>query len=155
MAVGVLACPSPAVAAESGVAKARRYDKLGKKAYARERWDDAIAAFELAFKEDPQPRYLFNIGRSHEKNGELARAVEYVERYIKAEEDPDEKADALETLDILRVKLGKHMRQISVTSSPSGARLVLKGSGRPIEGRTPFRRWVPQGATRWASRKGR
>ena len=128
--------------------KAASYDRRGKKAYAKGRWDDAIAAFELAYKADPQPRYLFNIGRSHEQKGELATAVDFVERYLKAEEDEAEKADALETLDILKVKLAKSMRQLSVTSSPSGARIVLEAKGERIEGLTPLRRWVPQGTYR-------
>jgi len=47
---------------------AAELDALGKAAYRKKRWDDAIAAFESAYEADPLPKYLFNLARCHEKN---------------------------------------------------------------------------------------
>jgi len=147
LAVAV-ALSTPAAAEDASARQqARRYEKKGKLAYKKERWDDAIAAFELAWKAAELPRYLFNIGRCYEMKGDLPRAVEYVDRYVVAEQDPDERKDGQERLDILRIRLEKSMRRVRLTSSPSLAEVRLTSGTEERTGTTPFVRWLPLG--RW------
>ncbi len=136
-------------------AEAKRFDKRAKEAYKKRRWDDAIAAFELAHDADDLPRFLYNIGRCHEQKGELAAAVDYVQRYLDEETDEGERKEAVETLEILQVKLRKTMREIHVETRPSEARLVISSETITRKGMTPYTGWVPQGASRLSlSREG-
>jgi len=125
--------------------KAKRYEKRAKKAYGKGKFDDAIAAFELANAANPQPRYLFNIGRCYEKAGDLFKAMEYVQAYVNLVEDDAEKEDAAEVYAILRSKLLKTSGELYLTSEPSGATFTLSGEGTEVKGRTPLRRWLNAG----------
>ena len=44
---------------KSAAVQAQRFERAGKKAYGLKRWDDAIAAFKLAYEANPRPRYLW------------------------------------------------------------------------------------------------
>ena len=77
--VGGTALADPTPASD----RAAAFERRGKRAYQHKRWDDATAAFELAHRADPQPRYLFNLARCHEMRGDLVKAVELLERYVK------------------------------------------------------------------------
>jgi len=126
--------------------RAKRYEKKAKKAYARKRWDDAIVAFELAHQARPKPQYLFNIGRCHEKKGDLFRAMEYVQAYVDTVEDEEEREDAVETYNILRGKLLKTRGELSLESEPSGAVVLIEGrDGAKRQGTTPYLGWLEAG----------
>lgn len=45
-------------------------------------YDGAIERFSAAYNLDPNPNYLFNIGRVYEESGNLETAIEYYERFI-------------------------------------------------------------------------
>ncbi len=45
-------------------------------------YDGAIERFSQAYNLDPNPNYLFNIGRVYEESGNLETAIEYYERFI-------------------------------------------------------------------------
>ena len=146
--LALLALPAGALA---GGGDAARFEKLGKNAYARERWDDAVAAFEAAYEADPQPRYLFNAGRSYERKGDLARAMEYVTRYLALAPTEEDRRDAQAALVLIEKKLVKERSEVRVSSEPSGARVELRPeSGEVVRGRTPYRGWLTFG--RWEVR---
>lgn len=46
-------------------------------------YDTAASLFEQAYALDPNPNYLFNIGRVFEEKGDLPRAVEFYDRFVK------------------------------------------------------------------------
>lgn len=45
-------------------------------------YDEAARLFEEAYSINPEPNYLFNIGRIYEESGDLPQAVEYYERFM-------------------------------------------------------------------------
>ena len=51
----VLGVPGSALAGDGEDEEAARFEKMAKRAYHEERFDDAIAAFEAAFENDPLP----------------------------------------------------------------------------------------------------
>ena len=116
LAAPALMAPATAVAQPSKkkLKKAKRYEKKGKKLFKKKRWQDAIVAFELAYKTAPQPRHLFNIGVCHEKMGDLFTAMEFIQRYVDETEDPDDKEDAQEVADILMGKLERTSGQLVI-----------------------------------------
>lgn len=133
--------------------QAKRYEKKGKKAYARGRWDDAIVAFELAHKANPQPRYLFNVGRCHERKGDLFTAMEYIQRYVAGVQDEAEQEDAQAVYEILRGKLLKTSGELRVRSEPTGANVLLTSREQEITGTSPMTRWVEAGTWKLAVSK--
>ena len=54
----------------------------GKEAYDLGHFDDALAAFEAAYKAKPLPGFLFNLGQCHFGLGHYRRAVFFYERYL-------------------------------------------------------------------------
>ncbi len=139
--------PGKAVRAGEAGQDAAALDALGKAAYRRKQYDDAIAAFEAAWEADPQPRFLFNLARSHEKRGDLARASHHFERYLRAEPGAEDRRKVKALAKMLRVKLKKAFGRVLVTSEPDGAfvRVRLEGGGETVEGATPFSEWLPFG----------
>lgn len=66
-------------------------------------YDAAAALFEKAYEADPQPNYLFNIGRVYEEKGDLKNAVVYYQRFVgQSGVDLESRQTATERLKILR-----------------------------------------------------
>ncbi|PRQ03790.1 tetratricopeptide repeat protein [Enhygromyxa salina] len=69
-------------------------------------YDGAVALFEQAYAVDPQPNFLFNIGRVHEEAGNLDKAVEYYAKFVKQPGvDLTSRETALDRLKVLRAIL--------------------------------------------------
>ncbi|MCA9704829.1 MAG: tetratricopeptide repeat protein [Myxococcales bacterium] len=66
-------------------------------------YDAAIELFEQAYAVDPQPNYLFNIGRVYEEKGDLQNAVVYYQRFVgQSGVDLESRQAATERLKVLR-----------------------------------------------------
>ena len=102
LAAALVHQPNPAHAGDSE--RASRFETKGKKAYVKKRWDDAIAAFDAAYRADARPKYLFNIAKAYEQKGDLDRAVEYCERYVAEAKEQADKTDGQDLLTMLRIK---------------------------------------------------
>ena len=96
--------PGAGLAQSRSDEKLRRLETMGRTAYSEERFRDAIDAFDAAYRTQPQPRYLYNIGRCHEKLAQYGQAISYIERYLKGAKTAKDKADAEALLAYLRVK---------------------------------------------------
>ena len=125
---------------------ARRFEKKGKKAYAKKRFDDAVAAFKLAYEADPHPRFLFNTARSYDKKGDLEAALEFLVRYVEEETDPEERADGQAELEILEQRLKESHAPLDLTATPEGAMVVIRGGGRELTMSVPVSRWLKAGS---------
>jgi tetratricopeptide (TPR) repeat protein len=69
-------------------------------------YDAAARLFEQAHGLDPNPNYLFNIGRVYEEKGDIRRAVEYYERFLQQPGVTIESRDlALQRLRVLKAIL--------------------------------------------------
>jgi tetratricopeptide (TPR) repeat protein len=69
-------------------------------------YEGAVALFEQAYGVDPNPNYLFNIGRVYEEAGTLDKAVEFYAKFVKQPGvDLDSREVALERLKVLRAIL--------------------------------------------------
>ncbi|MCH9685638.1 MAG: tetratricopeptide repeat protein [Deltaproteobacteria bacterium] len=71
--------------------------------YQAKDYDGAVELFEKAYELDPQPNYLFNIGRVYEEKGDLENAVVYYQRFVgQSGVDLESRQTATERLKILR-----------------------------------------------------
>ncbi len=147
VAAGAVAAAGDVAAAPRKPTKAaRRFEKKGKKAYARRRWDDAIAAFKLAYGADPHPRFLYNTSRAYDKKGDLESAIDYLVRYLEEETDAEELADGQAELQIMEQRLQESHAPLDLTAKPGEAKVVLEGGGRQLTMSTPVSRWLRAGA---------
>jgi tetratricopeptide (TPR) repeat protein len=107
VALGLSLAPLPVRAAGPSVKEqvdalnARAIEKFQAKEY-----DAAVALFEEAYALQPEPNYLFNIGRIYEESGNLEQSVEFYERFVKQPGVPlDARERGLERLRVLRAIL--------------------------------------------------
>jgi tetratricopeptide (TPR) repeat protein len=71
-------------------------------------YDGAAALFEQAYAADPNPNYLFNIGRVYEEKGDLKNAVVYYQRFVgEPGVDIESRQTATERLKVLRDALAQ------------------------------------------------
>lgn len=84
-------------------------EELSEKAIAEfsaKNYAGAVELFQQAYELDPQPNYLFNIGRVYEEAGEFENAVEHYGKFVKQPGvDLDSREVALERLRVLRAIL--------------------------------------------------
>lgn len=110
-----LAAPAPAPAedpnTETTTAEDRKTEaeQLSEQAIVKfqaKDYDGAVVLFEEAYGIDPQPNFLFNIGRVYEEAGNLAKAVEFYAKFVKQPGvDLDSRGTALDRLKVLRAIL--------------------------------------------------
>ncbi len=74
-------------------------------------YEGAVDYFKRAYAVDPNPNYLFNIGRVYEEAGELEESVTYYERFIQERGvDLESRGLALDRLQILRALIAETTR---------------------------------------------
>jgi len=128
-------------------AKATRFEKRGKQAYVKRQWDDAIAAFESAYDADPLPRFLFNIGRAYEKQGEYHLAIDFLQRYEREATGEEDKTEAQDLITMVRRKLTKTRSELTVSSDPPYAAVLVRARGENVvAGNAPFSTWLEFGS---------
>jgi tetratricopeptide (TPR) repeat protein len=75
-------------------------------AFKERNFDGAVALFQRAYDIDPQPNFLFNIGRVYEEKGDLQNAVKYYQEFVKQPGvDIDARETALAHLKVLRATI--------------------------------------------------
>jgi hypothetical protein len=115
------------------LARARALDKEGAKAFAEGRYREAIRAFEEAYRLGGPAFELWNAAKCYVRLDEPEQAAEMLERYLAIPNIPkDDRDEASQQLDALK----KRPSTLTVTSTPSGARVAI--DGKPVEGRTPL-----------------
>ncbi|HZS35676.1 MAG TPA: PEGA domain-containing protein [Polyangia bacterium] len=136
----VLAAPSPARADDDAEASARY--EAGQKFYGQGAFEDAIAAYEAAYKLKPHPNALYSIAQAYERLLDYGKSVEYFERYLK--EAPPDAADRVIVINRLRA-LRNLPARVSVTTIPEHVHAAIEGGGQRLEAETPAMFKVPAG----------
>ena len=99
---------APEAAADEDSPKARA-DALSEQAVQKfdaKEYDVAVDLFQQAHAIDPQPNYLFNIGRVYEEKGDLENAVVFYQRFLgESGVDLESRQIATERLKVLREAL--------------------------------------------------
>lgn len=138
LAIALAAGPAQAEAPARGgsaqdLSRARALDREGAKAYGEGRYQDAIQAFEEAYRLGGPAFELWNIAKCYLRLDQPEQAAASLERYLSIPDLP--KADRAEATRQLEA-LEKRPSTLTVTSSPSGAEVTV--DGKSVEGRTPL-----------------
>ncbi len=76
--------------------RARAYFMLGRSHYDAGEYAESVEQFEQAYALSPQPRLLYNLYQAHHRLGQLAPAIDYLERYLADGEIDDQERPLLE-----------------------------------------------------------
>jgi hypothetical protein len=106
-------------------------------------YEGAVALFEKAYGIDPNPNYLFNIGRVYEEAGNLEKAVEFYAKFVKQPGvDLDSREEALSRLKVLRAIVEE------TSEKPPEEKPEEKPEDKPVVDNTPPEPVVDQDAQR-------
>jgi tetratricopeptide (TPR) repeat protein len=95
--------PAEAAAATPAPDTEEAYAAAAIAAFKASDYEGAVANFERAYDKSNNPNYLFNIGRVYEEAGQIERAIEYYEQFVKQPGvDIEERGVAVERLEVLR-----------------------------------------------------
>ena len=122
----VLSAP-PALADKE---KAKEYFRKGMARYTLEKWDEAIAQFELAYTEEPSPVFLYNIAQSHRLANRPRQAAEFYEKFLKKQPDAPNRADVEAHIAALRTMMAK--TEPLPPNRPGGAQPVVAPRPEPV-----------------------
>ncbi len=140
LALAFVFSSSAAFAQDDELARARFLDQQGVRAFAENRYRDAMALFSASYRAGGPPTELWNVARCQLKldNPEDARRTleEYLERKDLTESD---RADGKRLLD----EIERRPSTFVVASTPAGANVVVDGH---TVGNTPYASTLPPGA---------
>lgn len=119
--------------------------RVGKAAYGKKKWGDAVLAFTGAYEADGNPKWLYNVARCHEKAGQPFKAMEFYERYLREFPDARDREEVETVAGFLRLKLEKTYAHLSVTSKPAGADLQIRQGDKEVDTETPWVGWLEPG----------
>jgi len=131
---------------EERVAEAKARYQEGARAYAEQRYKDAVDLFLEADRIVSSAPLSFNIARAYEKLGDSSGALAFYRDYLRREPEAKNAAEVRGFIETLEDKLAqKGVQQLSVRSTPKGATVVI--DGEPV-GVTPWTGDLPPGAHR-------
>lgn len=134
LALAAAAFALPARADDVAAAKARF--KNGVELYRAERWREAVAEFEAAYRLKPHGAIHFNVGQCRERLEEWPAALRSYHDYLREVPDATDRAAVRATLRRIEERLAAAgVQALLVYTEPPGARVELDGRGR---GATPF-----------------
>jgi len=115
---------------------AKRLVKRGHKAYAAQRYDEAVANYEAALKLEPDRQgLLFNVGVCRERQGRLADALAAYRAYLQARPQAPNGQDVALSVKGIELKLGALARRVTVVARPGDAAARVTARWLPSGGR--------------------
>jgi tetratricopeptide (TPR) repeat protein len=84
---------------------AKKHYELGEKLYEYGDYNKALGEFNKAYDLAPIPALMFNMGRCHEKLGDLKQAVSHYQRFLAAKPNAGNRAEIEEKIKSLKAKM--------------------------------------------------
>jgi len=133
--VCVIVAATVLLAGATAFADARQHFMAGQDYYTQGRYEKAIAEFEEAYRLDPRPLLLYNIGQAWEKLGDLVKAVDFLKRYLEADPNNEDRTTLLNKVASLQERLDNTGVQIKCTEAGAAVYVDGKEVGKtPIAG---------------------
>jgi tetratricopeptide (TPR) repeat protein len=96
------------------------------KAYARGKYQEAIALFSAADAQFPKAAFSFNVARAYEALADASSALAYYRDYLRRAENPPDAVAVNQRIRILAAQLASRgMQQLTLLSSPRGAEVFV------------------------------
>lgn len=128
--------PATASADDAAIARAKLRFTAGAQAYREARYKDAIDYFMEAYRFDPRPELVYNVGQAYEKLGDVPNALRSYRDYVRLAPGASDRATVETSIKNLEARLReKGIQQVSVFSTPPGATVMLDGQN---VGKTPW-----------------
>ena len=124
----------------ASVDSARELDQTGVRLFREGHFADAIRYFRVAYRMGGPPSELWNIARCRERLDDAEGAAHAIDEYLAQRQlAPGDRAEAEREVAALRSRPSL----LTVTTSPSGATILL--DGKPVPGATPLSVEIPAG----------
>lgn len=130
LCAALLHAASPAAAQDDDAAaraQAKEQFQAGVAAYEAQRYADALAHFQEAYRIKPHPLVRVNMANCYDRLGKPLQAIFHFERFLE-ESDPSA-AQRKEVTEALRVLRGK-VSEVTVRIAPDGASVTIDGGER-------------------------
>jgi len=137
----------PAQAEPADLKKARAHYRLGKEAYAADRFDEAYREFEAGYRLSNRPAFLLNMGHARRRRGDLPEARALYQRFLFLQPDSPYRAE-------VEAILGQIEEPKRPIETPAPAMLAVPAAIPPPVPRPPLISTAPPPAppparTRW------
>ena len=107
-------------------ARARQAFERGVNAYEAERWEEALASFQEAYRIAPHPSVRVNMANAYLHLGRPVEAIDHFQRFLLEmgdEGDPVQKREVRRQIEELRAQIG----EVFIRVEPEGATVTLDG----------------------------
>ena len=132
--------PTPAEPTKSMLSAAQRYSRDGMQFAEEGNYSAARASFEAGYSLSREPDFLHNLSWIAERQGQLAEAIAFAERYLTAKPDADNAERTRRRIAMLRSRLGQSAPEPKPpeTKAPEPTRAPLTASqAQPEPTRAP------------------
>lgn len=130
----VTAAPPPPAPGSEAAAEVEELNAAAVEAFKAKDYDEAARLFEAAYDKNPEPNYLFNIGRVYEEKGDFEKAIEWYDKFIHLPEvELQDREIALERLRVLRAIVAESKAE----NEPAQAVPQDEPKDEPTDGRKP------------------
>jgi tetratricopeptide (TPR) repeat protein len=114
-----MAAPPPPAPGSEAAAEVEELNAAALEAFKNKEYDEAARLFEAAYEKNPEPNYLFNIGRVYEEKGDFEKAIEWYDRFIHLPEvELQAREIALERLRVLRAIVAESKAEAEPKETP-------------------------------------
>ena len=133
----------PRVAFADEASQARAHYETAQHLYDEGLYEEAIAEFELAYRDKPHPNVLYNIGQAHERLLDYRAAVDGFEHYLRDAAPDDPRRKVVEN----RLRVLRNLpARVTVSAIPEQVDVVLHASdGTVVSGVAPHVFSIPAG----------
>jgi len=148
---------TPEAQAEVSAADQKRADDLKNEAnilFRDGRYKEAIEKFQRAFEIVRDGELLYNIGVSYQNLEAWQECVSFMERYLEKASVGPKRDRAENTRKSCEARIERD-QELTIESTPTGARIFIDDRARGVQGTTPFRNYVKPGSHRvWVELDG-
>jgi tetratricopeptide (TPR) repeat protein len=136
-----------AKAEPAALKQARDHFRLGKEAYAADRFDDAYREFEAGYQLSNRPLFLLNMGHAMRRKGDLPEARTLYRRFLQVQPDSPYRAEVEALLgEIVEVQPPAPPPPPPAVVPPPPPPAMLRASAPPPPPPSPSRWWLWAGA---------
>lgn len=124
--LGVVVAPTDVPAqSRKDIERAKKAFRDGKKAYDKERYDEAAAQFLEAYELSGRNELLYNIGQAYRLGGQLLEAEKYLQLYLEKEPDAPNSEDVVQAVVEVQQQIAASLATVQVETTVAGRQVFV------------------------------